>query len=139
MNKIEVTIDMRDDLLQFSSTVTSTTKAHLKAFPSIEKSSSFSKIVKSVNSVSSVSSVTSSSSTSINFASSFDSLNIVIIKTAVYRSLARNSEVIIFAIIVTEVDRLLKTIKNKFDAVNISLHELSREKAMKKVKAKLSL
>ena len=128
-----MTIDMRNDFLQFFSTVAFTTKAHLKAFSFIEKSSLFSKIVKSVNSV------ISSSFTSINFASFFDSLNIVIIKTAVYRSLARNSEVIIFAIIVIEIDRLLKTIKDKLDVVNISLHKLSREKIIKKVKAKLSL
>ena len=139
MNKIEMTINIRDDLLQFFNTVAFITKAYLKAFSFIEKSSSFSKIVKSVNSVSSVSSVIFSSFTSINFASSFDSLNIIMIKAAVYKLLARNSEVIIFAIIVIEVDRLLKTIKDKFDVVNISLHELSREKAMKKVKVKLFL
>jgi len=101
MNKIEMTIDMKDDRLQFSSF-----KAHIKAFikahstvllskkiaikqkSSIstqilkrfisfvitrlsEKSSSFSKIMKSFN--------------LINFASSFDSMNIAMIETAAYK------------------------------------------------------
>ena len=126
MNKIEMTINIRDDLLQFFSTVAFTTKAHLKAFSFIEKSNSFSKIVKSVNSVNSVSSVISSSFTSINFASSFDSLNIIIIKAAVYRLLARNSEVTIFAIIVIEVDRLLKTIKDNVTVVFMTTQDINR-------------
>jgi len=109
MNKIEMTIDMRDDRLQFSSFeahIKDSTKAHstvlsskkiaieqkssisiqiLKRFISSvvtrlsEKSSSFSKIVKPSNSV--------------NFASSFDSMNIAMIKTAAYRSLVKRSNV----------------------------------------------
>ncbi len=105
MNKIEVTIDMRDDRLQFSSFeahIKDSIKAHSavlsskkiaieqKSSTSIqilkrsissvvtrlsEKSSSFSKIVKSSNSV--------------NFASSFDSMNIAMIETAAYRSLVK--------------------------------------------------
>jgi len=105
MNKIEMTIDMKDDHLQFSSF-----EAHIKAFikahstvlsskkiaieqksltstqilkKSIssvvtrlsEKSSSFSKIMKSFN--------------LINFASSFNSMNIAMIETAAYRSLVK--------------------------------------------------
>ncbi len=104
MNKIKVTIDMRDDRLQFSSFeahIKASIKAHsiflsvikkiaieqksstltqiLKRFISSvvtrlsEKSFSFSKIVKSSNSV--------------NFASSFDSMNIAMIETAAYKSL----------------------------------------------------
>ncbi len=105
MNKIEVTIDMRDDRLQFSSfeahikdfikahsTVLSSKKIAIeqKSLTSIqilkrsissvvtrfsEKSSSFSKIVKPSNSV--------------NFASSFNSMNIAMIEAAAYRSLVK--------------------------------------------------
>jgi len=104
MNKIEMTIDMRDDRLQFSSfeahikasikahsTVLSSKKIAIKQKSSIstqilkrfifsviiqlsEKSSSFNKIVKSSNSVKS---------------SSFNSMNIAMIKTATYRSLIK--------------------------------------------------
>ncbi len=98
MNKIEMTIDMKDDHLQFSSfeahikdsikvhsTVLSSKKIAIEQKSSIstqilkrsissvvtrlsEKSSSFSKIMKSFNSV--------------NFASFFDSMNIAMIETA---------------------------------------------------------
>jgi len=152
MNKIEMTIDMRDDRLQFSSfeanikdfikansTVLSSKKNVIKQKSSIstqilkrsissvvtwlsEKSSSFSKIVKSSNSV--------------NFASSFNSINIAMIETATYRSLVKWSNVTTFAIIITKIDRLLKTARNKLEDVN--LQELSHEKILKEVKAKLS-
>ncbi len=152
MNKIEMTIDMKDDRLQFSSFEThikDSIKAHLTVLSSkkiaieqkssistqilkrsissvvtrlSEKSSSFSKIMKSSNSV--------------NFASSFDSMNIAIIETAAYRSLVKWSNVTTFAIIITKIDRLLKTARNKLEDVN--LQELSHEKILKEVKAKLS-
>jgi len=152
MNKIEMTIDMRDDRLQFSSSeahIKGSTKANSAVLPSkkiaieqkssisiqilkrsissvvtrlSEKSSSFSKIVKSSNSV--------------NFASSFDSMNIAMIETAAYRSLAKRSDVTTFTITVTKIDRLLKTARNKLEDVN--LQELSHEEILKKVKAKLS-
>jgi len=152
MNKIEMTIDMKDDRLQFSSfeahikdsikahsTVLSSKKIAIEQKSSIstqilkrsissvvtrlsEKSSSFSKIVKSSNSV--------------NFASSFDSMNIAMIETAAYRSLVKRSNVTTFAIIVTKIDRLLKTARNKLEDVN--LQELSHEEILKEVKAKLS-
>jgi len=102
MNKIKVTIDMRNDRFQFSDS-----KTHINASSTLlsvikkiaieqkssistqilkrftfsvvtqlsEKSSSFSKIVKSFN--------------SINFASSFDSMNIAMIETAAYKSLVK--------------------------------------------------
>jgi len=106
MNKIEITIDMRDDRLQFSDSKThidassillsvikkiaieqksSISTQILKRFISSvvtrlsEKSSSFSKIMKPSNSV--------------NFASSFDSMNIAMIETAAYRSLVKRSNV----------------------------------------------
>jgi len=152
MNKIKMTIDMRDDRLQFSSfeahikdsikarsTVLSSKKIAIEQKSSIstqilkksissvvtrlsEKSSSFSKIVKSSNSV--------------NFASSFDLMNIAMIETAAYRSLVKRSNVTTFAIIITKIDRLLKTARNKLEDVN--LQELSYEEILKEVKAKLS-
>jgi len=152
-NKIEMTIDMKDNYLQFSSF-----EAHIKAFIKVhltvlsskkiaieqkslisiqilkrfissvvtqlsEKSSSFSKIVKSFN--------------SINFTSSFDSINIAMIETAAYKSLVKWLNVTTFAIIITKIDWLLKTARNKFEDVN--LQELSHEEILKEVKAKLSL
>jgi len=153
MNKIEMTIDMKDDLLHFSSfeahikasikahsTVLSSKKIAIEQKSSIstqilkrsissvvtqlsEKSSSFNKIVKSSNSV--------------NFASSFDSMNIAMIETATYRSLVKRSNVTTFAIIITKIDQLLKTARNKLEDVN--LQELSHEEILKEVKAKLSL
>ncbi len=152
MNKIKMTIDMKDNRLQFSSF-----KAHIKAFikahstvlsskkiaieqkSSIstqilkkfissvitrlsEKSSSFNRIVKSFSSV--------------NFASSFDSMNIAMIEAAAYKSLVKWLNVTIFAIIITKIDWLLKTARNTFKDVN--LQELLHEEILKKVKAKLS-
>ena len=86
-----------------------------------KKSSSFSKIVKSFNSVKSF---------------SFNSINIAMIKTAAYRLLVKWLNVTTFAIIITKIDRLLKTARNKLEEVN--LQELSHEEILKEVKAKLS-
>ncbi len=152
MNKIEITIDIKDNHLQFSSFeahIKASIKAHLTVFSSkkiaieqkssistqilkrsissviillSEKSSSFSKIMKSFNSVKS---------------SSFNSMNIAMIKTAAYKSLVKWLNVTTFVIIITKIDWLLKTARNKFEDVN--LQELSHEKILKKVKAKLSL
>ncbi len=151
MNKIEMTINMKDDRLQFSSfeahikvfikahsTVLSSKKIAIEqkssTFTQIlkrstssvvtrlsEKSSSFSKIVKSSNSVKS---------------SPFDSMNIAMIKTAAYKSLVKRSNVTTFAIIITKIDWLLKTARNKLE--NVNLQELSHEEILKEVKAKLS-
>jgi len=87
-----------------------------------EKSSSFNKIMKSSN--------------SINFASSFNSMNIAMIETAAYKSLVKRLNVTTFTIIITKIDWLLKTARNKLKDVN--LQELSHEKILKEVKAKLS-
>jgi len=75
-------------------------------------------------------------SNSVNFASSFDSMNIAMIEAAAYKSLVKRSNVTTFAIIVTKIDRLLKTARNKLEDVN--LQELSHEEILKEVKAKLS-
>ncbi len=149
MNKIEITIDMRNDRLQFSDSKTHidasstllsvikkiaieqksliSTQILKRSISSVvtrlsEKSSSFSKIVKPSNSV--------------NFASPFDSMNIAMIKAAAYRSLVKRSNVTTFAIIITKIDRLLKTARNKFE--DVDLQELSHEEILKEVKAKLS-
>jgi len=149
MNKIEITIDMRNDRLQFpdskthidaslislsvikkiaieqkSSTSTQIIKRSISSVITrlSEKSSSFSKIMKPSN--------------SINFASPFDSMNIAMIEAAAYRSLAKRSNVTTFAIIITKIDRLLKTARNKLE--DVDLQELSHKEILKEVKAKLS-
>ena len=109
MNKIEMIIEMKDDCFQFSSFeahIKASIKAFIKAHSTVllskkiiikqksltsiqilkrfifsvitrlsEKSSSFSRIMKSFS--------------SINFASSFNSMNIAMIKTAAYKSLVK--------------------------------------------------
>ncbi len=77
------------------------------------------------------------SSNLINFASSFDSMNIAMIEAAAYKSLVKRSNVTTFVIIITKIDWLLKTARNKLEDVN--LQELSHEEILKEVKAKLSL
>ncbi len=119
MNKIKMTIDMKDDHLQFSSF-----KAHIKAFIKVhstvlsskkiaikqksliftqilkrfissvitqlsEKSFSFNKIMKSFNLIKS---------------SSFNSINITMIKTAAYKSLVKWLNVTTFTIIITKIN-----------------------------------
>ncbi len=147
-----MTIDMRDDHLQFSS-FEAHIKASIKAHSTVlsskkimieQKSSIFTQILKrSISSVitwlsekSSLFSRIMKSSSSVNFASSFNSMNIAIIETAAYRSLVKQLNVITFAIIITKINRLLKTARNKFEDVN--LQELSHEEILKEVKAKLS-
>ncbi len=156
MNKIEMIIEMKDDCFQFSSFeahIKASIKAFIKAHSTVllskkiiikqksltsiqilkrfifsvitrlsEKSSSFSRIMKSFS--------------SINFASSFNSMNIAMIKTAAYKSLVKWLNVTTFAIIITKIDRLLKTARNTLKDVN--LQELSHEEILKEVKAKLS-
>ncbi len=153
MNKIEMTIDMRDDRLQFSSFeahIKASIKAHstllsvIKKIAIEQKSSTLTQILK--RSISSVVTRLSEksfsfskivkSSNSVNFASSFDSMNIAMIETAAYRLLVKRSNVTTFAIIITKIDRLLKTARNKSEDVN--LQELSHEEILKEVKAKLS-
>ena len=74
---------------------------------------------------------------SINFTSSFDSMNIAMMKIAAYKSLVKWSNVTTFAIIIMKIDWLLKTARNKFK--NVNLQELSHKEILKEVKAKLSL
>jgi len=58
------------------------------------------------------------------------------IETAAYKSLVKQLNVTTFAIIITKIDRLLKTARNQLKDVN--LQELSHEEILKEVKAKLS-
>jgi len=64
-----------------------------------------------------------------------DSMNIAMIKTVTYRILIRQSDVNIFVIIILKIDRLISTIKNKLESMN--LHEFSHVKTLKQVKVKL--
>jgi len=149
MNKTEITIDMRNDCLQFSDSKThidasSISLSVIKKIAIEQKSSIFIQILKrSTSSVITWLSEKSSSfskivkpSNSVNFASSFDSMNIAMIETAAYKSLVKRSNVTTFAIIVTKIDRLLKTARNKLEDVDLQV--LSHEKILKEVKAKLS-
>jgi len=63
------------------------------------------------------------------------STNIAMIKTATYRMLVKRSDVKTFAVIISKIDRLITTVENKFEEVN--LHELSHVKILEEVKVKL--
>ena len=69
------------------------------------------------------------------FKSTSNSLNIVMIKAATYRMLVKQSDVKIFAVTILKIDRLIITVENKSEEVN--LHELSHVKTLEKVKVKL--
>ncbi len=62
-------------------------------------------------------------------------MNISMIETAVYRMLVKWSNVKIFAVIISKIDRLITTAENKLEEVN--LHELSHVKILEQVKIKL--
>jgi len=62
-------------------------------------------------------------------------MNIAMIKTATYRMLVKQSDVKIFAVIILKIDRLITTVENKSEEVN--LHKLSHAEALKQVKFKL--
>ncbi len=64
------------------------------------------------------------------------STNIFMIEAVAYRMLAKRSDVKIFAVIVSKIDRLITTAENKPEGVN--LHELSHAEILEQVKAKLS-
>ncbi len=67
--------------------------------------------------------------------SAFSSMNISMIETAVYRMLVKWSDIKIFAVIVLKIVRLITTVENKSEEVN--LHELSHVKTLEQVKIKL--
>jgi len=62
-------------------------------------------------------------------------MNIAMIETATYRMLVKRSDVKIFAVIVSKIDRLITTAENKSEEVN--LHELSHAEVLEQVKIKL--
>jgi len=57
------------------------------------------------------------------------------IETVAYRMLVKQSDVKIFAVIILKIDRLITTVENKSEEVN--LHELFHAEALKQVKIKL--
>ncbi len=67
--------------------------------------------------------------------STFSSMSISMIKTAVYRMLVKWSDIKIFAVIILKIDWLITTAENKLEEVN--LHELSHVKILDQVKIKL--
>jgi len=102
MNKIEIMIDMRNNHLQFSDSkihidTSSVSLSVIKKILIEQKSSIFTQILKRfISSVVTQLSKKSSSfskimklSNLINFASSFDSMNIAMIETAAYKSLVK--------------------------------------------------
>ncbi len=66
---------------------------------------------------------------------SFSSMNIAMIEAATYRMLVKRSDIKIFAVIILKIDRLIITVENKSEEVN--LHELFHAEALKQVKIKL--
>ncbi len=67
--------------------------------------------------------------------STSDSMNITMIETATYRMLVKRSNVKIFAVIILKINRLITTVENKSEEVN--LHKLSHAEVLKQVKIKL--
>jgi len=67
--------------------------------------------------------------------STSDSMNIAMIKIATYRMLVKRLDIKIFAVIVLKIDRLITTVENKSEEVN--LHELSYAEVLEQVKVKL--
>jgi hypothetical protein len=57
------------------------------------------------------------------------------IEVATYRMLVKQSDVKIFAVIISKIDRLITTVENKSEEVN--LHKLSHVEILKKIKVKL--
>ncbi len=57
------------------------------------------------------------------------------IKVATYRMLVKRSDIKIFAVIILKIDRLITTVENKSEKVN--LHELFHAEVLKQVKIKL--
>ena len=69
--------------------------------------------------------------------SAFSSMNISMIETAVYRMLVKWSDIKIFAVIVLKIVRLITTVENKSEEVN--LHKLSHIKILEQVRSSFSL
>ncbi len=92
------------------------------------------KLIKQSKSLKAVSSSVNSKST-FSLKLAFSSINIFMIETVVYRMLVKRSDVKIFAVIILKIDRLITTVENKSEEVN--LHELFHAEVLKQVKIKL--
>ncbi len=95
-----------------------------KSVKLIRQSKSFEAVLSNVNSKSTFS-----------LKPAFSSINIFMIEAATYRMLVKRSDVKIFAVIVLKIDRLITTVENKPEEVN--LHELSHAETLEQVKIKL--
>ncbi len=94
----------------------------------------FVKMIKQSKSLEAVLSSVNSKST-FSLKSAFSSINIFMIETVAYRMLVKRSDIKIFAVIILKIDRLITTVENKLEEVN--LHELSYVEALEQVKIKL--
>ncbi len=157
MNKINLVIDMQIDFLWFSNFNSSISKSIvlLSSHRTILKQKSLTSIhilkrstifitlsfnqfkEKSVEQSKSLDAVLPSvnSKSTFSLKSAFSSMNISMIKTAIYRMLVKWSDVKIFVIIILKIDQLITTVENKSEEVN--LHELSHVKTLKQIKIKL--
>ncbi len=95
------------------------------------------KFVKSIKQSKSLEAVSPSvnSKSTFSLKSAFSSINIFMIEAVAYRMLVKRSDVKIFAVIVLKIDRLITTVENKPEEVN--LHELSHVEILEQVKVKL--
>ncbi len=147
MNKIDLVIDMQINSLQFSNFNSRSTVLFLSERTTLKQKSLTSTYIlnRSFTSVTSQSSQKSFSFNQLNEKSvkqieqlksrdatltnvkisklTSDSMNIAMIKTAIYRMLVKWSDIKIFAIIILKIDWLITTVENKSEEVN--LHELS--------------
>ncbi len=157
MNKIDLVIDMRINSLRFSNfnptsqksialfssnkSITkrkSLTSTHIlkRSFTFVtSQTSQNKKFIEQLKQRDATLTSVNSKSTFILKSFSFSSMNIAMIETATYRMLVKRSDVKIFAVIVSKIDRLITTAENKSEEVN--LHELSHAEVLEQVKIKL--
>jgi len=161
MNKIDLVIDMQIDFLRFSNFIPSQksivslssnktimkqkslTSTHIlkRSFTFVtsqlsQKSLSFNQF--NEQSVKLIEQLKSRNATLTNVKiskSTSNSMNIAMIETATYKMLVKQSDVKIFAVIVLKIDRLITTVENKSEEVN--LHELFHAEVLEQVKIKL--
>ncbi len=159
MNKIDLVIDMQIDFLRFSNFIlnsklivlltsnkTTTKQKSLTSTHILKRSFTISQLsLKSLSfsqfnekSVKLIEQLKSRDAALTNVKipkSTSGSTNIAMIETATYRMLVKRSDVKIFAVIVSKIDRLITTVENKSEEVN--LHELSHAEVLEQVKVKL--
>ena len=160
-NKIDLVIDMQIDSLRFSNFISSQksivllssnktitkqkslTSTHIlkRSFTTSQlslKSLSFSQFnEQSVKLIEQLKS-RDAALTSVKISKSTSGLtNIAIIETATYRMLVKRSDVKTFAVNILKIDRLITTVENKLEEVN--LHKLSHVEILEKIKVKLLL